>query len=150
MPLVLMEYAAPTYTIIACAQGCSNLARYDGVKYGHASEKAQTLRETYVLSRGEGLGMEAKRRVMLGNFVLGSGNYEACYEKALRARRLIQQALLAALETCDALLATADDEASLVTVSLAGLPALALPDGTQLIGRPFEEATLLAAANYKL
>jgi len=139
-----LDCALPAYSIIACAEAYSNLARYDGIKYGHASEKAQNLRETYALSRGEGFGPQAKRRVMLGIFVLGSGKYEAYYMKALRARRMIQQALLAALETCDVLSAPADDETSLVAASLAGLPAIALPDGTQRIGRPFAEATLLA------
>ena len=138
--------ALPAYTVLACAEACSNLARYDGIKYGHASEKAQNLRDTYVLSRSEGFGSEAKKRVMLGNFVLGVGNYEAYYVKAMQARRLVQQALVAALEGCDVLTGPADDEAALVMASLAGLPALALPDGRQLIGRSFEEATLLAAA----
>ncbi|MCL2299974.1 MAG: amidase family protein [Firmicutes bacterium] len=146
MPLALGEYAVPAYYIIACAEAYSNLARYDGIKYGHASDKAQNLRDTYVLSRGEGFGLEVKKRVMLGNFVLGAGNYEAYYKKAMRARRLIQQALFAALEEYDVLAAPADDEASLVMVSLAGLPALALPDGRQVVGRAFGEGTLLGAA----
>ena len=139
----LIDYALPTYEILACAEASSNLARIDGIKYGHASENARNLRDTYVLSRSEGLGMEAKRRVMLGNLVLSAGQYEAYYVKAMRARRLIQETLLAALKTCDALSAPADDEAGLVMASLAGLPALALPDGRQLIGRPFGEEALL-------
>jgi len=141
-----IDYALPTFEILACAEASSNLARIDGIKCGHASEKAQNLRDTYVLSRSEGLRLEAKRRVMLGNLVLSAGQYEQYYVKAMRARRLIQQALLAALETCGALSAPADDEASLVTASLAGLPALALPDGRQLIGRPFGEGALLEIA----
>ena len=145
-PLPLLDYALPAYDVIACAEAYSNLARYDGIKYGHASDKARNLRETYVLSRGEGFGMEAKKRVMLGHFVLGAAHYEAYYVKAMRARRLIQQALLAALEPCDILSAPAGDEAALVSVSLAGLPALALPNGTQLVARPFGEAALFAAA----
>jgi len=149
-PLPTLDYALPTYEILACAEASSNLARIDGIKYGHASEKAQNLRDTYVLSRSEGFGMEAKRRVMLGNLVLSAGQYETYYVKAMRARRLIQQALLAALETCDALLAPADDESGLVMASLAGLPALALPDGRQLIGRAFgEEALMKAGGTYR-
>jgi len=143
IPLALMEYAVPAYYVIACAEGYSNLARYDGIKYGYASEKARNLRDTYVLSRGEGFGMEVKKRVMLGNFVLGAGNYEAYYKKAMRVRRMIQEALFAALEEYDVLLAPADDEAGLVMASLAGLPALALPDGRQVIGRRFEEGALV-------
>ena len=145
--LPIAEYALPAYEILACAEASSNLARFDGIKYGHVSEKARNLRETYVLSRSEGLGPEAKRRVMLGNFVLGAGQYEAYYVKAMRARRLIQQALLETLETVDALWAPADDESALVLASLAGLPALVLPGGRQLIGRAFEEGTLLGAAH---
>jgi len=144
-PLPFLDYALPTFTILACAEACSNLARYDGIKYGHASEKARNLRETYVLSRSEGFGPQAKRRVLLGNFTLSAGNYETYYVKAMQARRLVQQALFEALEGCDALIAPADDEASLVMASLAGLPALALPDGRQLIGRAFEEGALLGA-----
>ena len=140
-----IDYAIPTYEILASAEASSNLARIDGIKYGHASEKARNLRDTYVLTRSEGFGPEAKRRVMLGNLVLSADQYEPYYQKAMRARRLIQQALLAALETCDALLASADDESALVMASLAGLPALALPDGRQLVGRPFGEGALFIA-----
>ena len=145
-PIPPIDYALPTYEILACAEASSNLARIDGIKYGHASEKAKNLRDTYVLSRSEGLGMEAKRRVMLGNLVLSAGQYELYYKKAMRARRLIQQRLLEALESCDALAAPAEDESALVMASLAGLPAIALPDGRQLIGRAFEEGALLEAA----
>jgi len=143
-PLPSIDYALTAYEILACAEASSNLARFDGIKYGHASEKAQNLRDTYVLSRSEGFGPEAKRRVMLGNLVLSAGQYELYYKKAMRTRRLIRQALLEALETCDALTASANDEASLVMASLAGLPALVLPDGTQLIGRAFQEEKLLS------
>jgi len=141
-----IDYALPAYEILACAEASSNVARIDGIKYGHASEKARNLRDTYVLSRSEGLGPEAKRRVMLGNLVLSAGQYDMYYKKAMQARRLIQQRLLEALESCDALSAPADDEASLVMASLAGLPAIVLPDGTQLIGRAFGEEMLLKAA----
>ena len=139
-----IDYALPTYHILASAEASSNLSRYDGIKYGHASEKARNLRDAYVLSRSEGFGTEAKRRVLLGNFVLDAGRFDAYYQKALRARRLIQQALFAALEEYDALAAPADDESALVLASLAGLPALALPDGRQIVGRAFGEGMLVA------
>ena len=142
MPAI--PYALPTFEVLVAAEASSNLARFDGIKYGHASEKAQNLRESYVLSRSEGFGPDAKRSVLLGNLVLSAGQYERYYVQAMRARRLVRQALLEALETCDTLSACAEDASALVTPSLAGLPALALPDGTQLIGRAFEEGALLA------
>ena len=138
-----LDYALPVFEILACAEASSNLARFDGIKYGHASEKAQNLHETYVFSRSEGFGPEAKRRVMLGNLMLSAGQYEAYYVKAMRARRLIQEALFKALDDCDALSSPANDNSALVAASLAGLPALALPDGTQLIGKAFAEDMLL-------
>jgi aspartyl-tRNA(Asn)/glutamyl-tRNA(Gln) amidotransferase subunit A len=168
--LPVVEYAIPTYYIIACAEACSNLSRYDGVKYGHSSESAQSLRETYIKSRSEGFGMEVKRRIMLGNFVLSSGYFDAYYKKALQARRLIQKAYFEAFEQFDVLLgpvapttaprlgeSLADplkmylSDIYTVAVNIAGLPAISLPCGkdgqglpigAQLIGRPFEEATL--------
>ncbi|MCL2106076.1 MAG: Asp-tRNA(Asn)/Glu-tRNA(Gln) amidotransferase subunit GatA [Oscillospiraceae bacterium] len=172
--LPMTEYAVPTYYIIACAEACSNLSRYDGIKYGHSAEAANTLRETYILSRGEGFGMEVKRRIMLGNFVLSSGYFDAYYKKALQAKRMIQQAFAGAFEKYDLILgpvtpacapkageSLADplkmylSDIYTVMVNLAGLPAISLPCGTnarglpiglQLIGRPFEEGTLFAAA----
>jgi len=172
--LPIAEYAIPTYYIIACAEASSNLSRYDGIKYGHSSAKAQSLRETYILSRSEGFGMEVKRRIMLGNFVLSSGYFDAYYKKALQAKRLIQDAFTRAFETYDVILGpvapttaprlgeSLSDPLKMylsdiytVMINIAGLPALSipcgedargLPIGLQLIGRPFEEATLLAAA----
>ncbi|MDR2688009.1 MAG: Asp-tRNA(Asn)/Glu-tRNA(Gln) amidotransferase subunit GatA [Oscillospiraceae bacterium] len=173
--LPMAEYAIPTYYIIACAEACSNLSRYDGIKYGHSSAKAQGLRDTYILSRSEGFGMEVKRRVMLGNFVLSSGYFDAYYKKALQAKRLIQDAFARAFEQFDVILGpvapttaprlgeSLSDPLKMylsdiytVMINIAGLPALSLPCGEdlqglpiglQLIGRPFEEKTLLAAAN---
>ncbi|MCL2494419.1 MAG: amidase family protein [Oscillospiraceae bacterium] len=150
LPMPNLDYALPAFEVLAAAEASSNLARFDGIKYGHASEKAKNLRESYVLSRSEGFGPEAKRSVLLGNLVLSAGQYEQYYVQAMRARRLVRQALLEALATCDALSACAEDPSSLVTPSLAGLPALALPDGTQRIGRAFGEAALLAAGDYKM
>jgi len=172
--LPIVEYAIPTHYIIACAEASSNLARFDGIKYGHASENAQNLRDTYILSRSEGFGMEVKRRIMLGNFVLSAGQFDAYYKKALQAKRLIQQSFFEAFEQFDVILgpvapttaprlgsSLADPlkmylgDIYTVMVSIAGLPAVSvpcgvdsdgLPIGLQLIGRPFEEGTLLGVA----
>jgi aspartyl-tRNA(Asn)/glutamyl-tRNA(Gln) amidotransferase subunit A len=172
--LPMVGYAVPTYYIIACAEACSNLSRYDGIKYGYSSKSAQNLRDTYILSRSEGFGMEVKRRIMLGNFVLSSGYFDAYYKKALQAKRLIQQAYFDALKHFDVILgpvapATAprlDESLSdplkmylsdiyTVTVNISGLPGISvpcgadsagLPIGVQLIGRPFDETTLLRTA----
>lgn len=171
MPIV--KYAIPTYYIIACAEACSNLSRYDGIKYGYRAENCEGLRDVYFKSRSEGFGMEVKKRIMLGNFVLSSGYYDAYYKKALQAKGLIAKAFREAFETYDFILGpvaptTAPKKgASLadplqmymsdiytVMINIAGLPALALPCGfdksgmpigMQLIGRPFEEKTILQA-----
>ena len=95
-PMPIVKYAVPAYYIIACAEACSNLSRYDGIKYGYRSEHAENLMETYVKTRSEGFGMEVKRRIMLGNFVLSSGYYDAYYNKALKAKKLIQQSFFEA------------------------------------------------------
>ena len=96
MPIV--EYAIPTYYIIACAEACSNLSRFDGIKYGYKSPEAGNLRDVYFKSRSEGFGMEVKKRIMLGNFVLSSGYFDAYYMKALKAKGLIVQAFNEAFE----------------------------------------------------
>lgn len=171
MPIV--KYAIPTYYIIACAEACSNLSRYDGIKYGYRAKNCDGLREVYFKSRSEGFGMEVKKRIMLGNFVLSSGYYDAYYKKALQAKGLIAKAFREAFETYDFILgpvapATAPQKGDslkdplqmymsdiyTVMINIAGLPALALPCGfdrtgmpigMQLIGRPFEEKTILQA-----
>ena len=172
MPIV--EYAVPTYYIIASAEACSNLSRYDGIKYGYSSPHAENLMETYVKSRSEGFGMEVKRRIMLGNFVLSSGYYDAYYNKALQAKKLIQKAFFDAFEQYDMLLGpvapttapklgeSLSDPLKMylgdiytVMINLAGLPAASvpcgfdgegMPVGLQLIGKPFDEAGILQAA----
>lgn len=173
MPIV--KYAIPTYYIIACAEACSNLSRFDGIKYGYKSSDAHNLREVYFKSRSEGFGMEVKKRIMLGNFVLSSGYFDAYYNKALKAKGLIVKAFNEAFETYDFLLGPVAPTTALkigeglsdplamylgdiytVMINIAGLPSLALPCGfdaggmpvgMQLIGRPFDEKTILAAGN---
>ena len=173
MPIV--EYAIPTYYIIACAEACSNLSRFDGIKYGYKYPEADNLRDVYFKSRSEGFGMEVKKRIMLGNFVLSSGYFDAYYIKALKAKGLIVKAFNEAFEKYDFLLGPVAPTTALkmgeglsdplamylgdiytVMINIAGLPSLALPCGfdknnmpvgMQLIGRPFDEKTILSAGN---
>lgn len=169
-----LKYAVQTFCIIASAEASSNLARYDGIKYGYSVANAENLQETYIKTRSEGFGTEVKRRILLGNFVLGAGHYEAFYNRALKAKWLIQHALFDALDRYELLLGpgTAASAPKLgeslsdplktylgdfctAAVSLAGLPSLSvpcgfdgrgLPIGLQLIGKPFAEAQILGAA----
>ncbi|MDD6174637.1 MAG: Asp-tRNA(Asn)/Glu-tRNA(Gln) amidotransferase subunit GatA [Firmicutes bacterium] len=172
MPIV--KYAVPTYYILATAEASSNLARYDGVKYGYRAKDYADLAELYTKTRSEGFGMEVKRRILLGCFVLSSGYYDAYYLKALKVRALIKQAFDRAFEKYDMILApTAPTTAYKIgentgdplklylgdiytaMINIVGLPALTapcgfdakgLPVGMQLIGRPFGEEVLLTAA----
>ena len=163
--------AIATYYIIAMAEASSNLARFDGVRYGHRAADVKQLAELYVRSRSEGFGQEVKRRILLGTYVLSSGYYDAYFRKAAQVRRLIRDEYLAALEQCDALLAPASPvtawemgchsadplqmylmDAYTLSLNLAGLPGLSLPVGMaaesrmpvgmQLIGKAFDEAGL--------
>ena len=172
--LPLTEYAIPAYYLIASAEASSNLARFDGVKYGYRSPEGEGLHEMYKRSRSEGFGPEVKRRIMLGSFVLSAGYYDAYYLKALRTRALIRESYTQAFRTYDLLLAPAypttapklgvslDDPLKMylgdihtVSVNLAGLPAISipcgadsrgLPIGMQLIGDAFMEKKILRAA----
>ena len=165
------EYAIPTYYIVATAEASSNLARYDGVRYGRRAPGTTDLASLYLKSRGQGFGAEVKRRIMLGTYVLSSGYYDAYYLKAQRVRTLIRRDFDAAFESVDALVTPttptpafrigekADDPLAMylsdiftVTVNLAGLPAVSipcgvtrggLPVGLQIIGRRFDEETVL-------
>ena len=165
------EYAISTYYLIATAEASSNLARYDGVRYGRRAPHPQNLSEMYCASRGAGFGAEVKRRIMLGTYALSAGYYDAYYLKAQQARTLIAGDFRAAFERCDVLAAPVapttafrlgerlDDPITMyltdvltISVNLAGIPALSvpcgfddagLPIGLQLIGRPFDESTLL-------
>ena len=167
------EYAIAVYYILATAEASSNLARYDGVRYGYRSTTHGTLAEMYQKSRSEGFGPEVKRRIMLGTYVLSSGYYDAYYKKAQQVRTLIKRDFDTAFESVDIILTptaptvafrmgekTADplqmylSDIFTISVNLAGVPAVSLPCGfseglpvgLQLIGRPFDEAGLLAAA----
>jgi aspartyl-tRNA(Asn)/glutamyl-tRNA(Gln) amidotransferase subunit A len=170
--LPFTEYAIATYYLIATAEASSNLARYDGVRYGLRDVGRGTgLGEMYETTRAAGFGAEVKRRIMLGTYALSAGYYDAYYLKAQQVRTLIRMDFQKAFECCDALVTPVapttafrigekvDDPLTMylsdiftISVNLAGLPALVvpcgvdgagLPIGLQLIGRPFDEPTLL-------
>ena len=172
--LPLLEYAAPAYYIIACAEASSNLSRYDGVKYGYRSGNAGDTTEIFYKSRGEGFGVEVRRRVMLGAFVLSSGYFDAYYKKALQVRGLIKRAFDAVLEEHDLIISPVSPTVSYklgemisdplamymadvytVSLNLSGLPGVSLPCGfdggglpvgMQLTGKAFSEEALIRAA----
>ena len=167
------EYAVAAYYLIAPAEASSNLARYDGVKYGYRALGSKDLIQMYGRTRAEGFGPEVKRRIMLGTYALSAGYYEAYYGKAQRVRTLVRRDFQQAFERVDVLvcptapnvafrLGEKEDPLQMylcdvftIPVNLAGLPGLSLPGGftrdglpigLQLIGKPFDEATLLSAA----
>ena len=167
------QFCLDTYYIIATAEAASNLARYDGIRYGHRSKAATDAIDIYAKSRAEGFGAEVKRRIILGTYVLSSGYYDAYYLRAQKVRTLIRQDFLNAYQQVDALLTPTSpvpafrlgeksDPLALylcdiytIGVNLAGLPGMSvpcgftkagLPIGLQLIGQPFQEANLLAIA----
>jgi len=165
------KYALPTYYIVAPAEASSNLARYDGVRFGHRAKDAHDIIDLYEKSRAEGFGKEVQRRILIGTYVLSSGYYDAYYSRAQKLRTLILRDFTEAYKQCDVLLTpatpgpafgvgekTADpvsmylNDIFTVTVNLAGLPGLAvpagltangLPLGLQIIGKAFDEATVL-------
>ncbi|OGC07390.1 aspartyl/glutamyl-tRNA amidotransferase subunit A [candidate division WOR-1 bacterium RIFOXYA2_FULL_36_21] len=167
------EYAVSTYYLIAPAEASSNLARFDGVKYGHRSQEAKDLITMYYNTRREGFGPEVKRRIILGTYALSAGYYDAYYLKALKVRTLIKQDFERAFEQCDVLISPtsptvafkigekANDPLSMylsdiatIPVNLAGIPAISipcgnannLPIGLQIMGKAFDEETILKAA----
>ncbi|MFA6279544.1 MAG: Asp-tRNA(Asn)/Glu-tRNA(Gln) amidotransferase subunit GatA [Bdellovibrionales bacterium] len=168
------KYALPTYYIIAPAEASSNLARYDGVRFGKRVG-GESLADMYENTRGAGFGVEVRRRILMGTYVLSAGYYDAYYKKAQRVRRLIRQDFIDAFEKCDVILTPSapstafaigeneDDPIKMyledvftVTLNLAGLPGIVvpmqlcangLPMGLQLIGKAFDEMTLFKAAS---
>jgi aspartyl-tRNA(Asn)/glutamyl-tRNA(Gln) amidotransferase subunit A len=167
-------YAIPAYYVIATAEASANLARFDGVRYGYRAKGARTLSEMYRKSRDEAFGAEVKRRIMLGTYALSSGYYEAYYLKAQRVRTLLTRDFEAAFQKVDAIVTPtaptaafkleekADDPLSMyladiytVTADLAGVPGISvpcgktqsgLPIGLQVLGRHFDESTVLRVA----
>jgi aspartyl-tRNA(Asn)/glutamyl-tRNA(Gln) amidotransferase subunit A len=169
------KYGIAVYYIIATAEASSNLARYDGVRYGFRAENAGELREMYFRTREEGFGPEVKRRIMLGTYVLSSGYYDAYYAKAQKVRALVKRDYMRAFQECDVILTPtspttafkigerSDDPLAMylsdiytVSANLAGVPAISfpcgissegLPIGTQLVGSFWSEDLLLNMAN---
>ncbi len=167
------EYAIATYYLVATAEASSNLARFDGVKYGHSHMGAATVEEMSKLSRQEGFGKEVKRRIMLGTYALSAGYYDAYYLKALKVRTLIRDDFDKAFEKCDALISPTSPSVAFrfgektenllemymndiftVMLNLAGIPGISvpcglvreMPVGIQFIGKAFDEARLLNLA----
>ncbi|WP_443747929.1 Asp-tRNA(Asn)/Glu-tRNA(Gln) amidotransferase subunit GatA [Asticcacaulis solisilvae] len=171
------KYALPCYYIIAPAEASSNLARYDGMRYGHRTDHGQSLTDIYENSRSEGFGKEVKRRIMIGTYVLSAGFYDAYYVKALKVRRRIAEDFTNAWNSCDVVLTPATPSAAFelgdtqkaadpvamylndvftVTTNLAGLPGMAvpagldqsgLPLGLQVIGKPLDEGSVLTVGH---
>jgi len=166
--------AIPAYYVIAPAEASSNLARYDGVRYGYAAEEPKSLEDMYTRTRAEGFGAEVKRRILVGTYALSAGYYDAYYLRAQRVRRLIANDFAEAFKSVDLIagpttptvafklgeknsdpLAMYAEDVNTVAVNLAGLPAISLPAGfseklpvgLQLIAPAFEEARLLNAAH---
>lgn len=167
------DYALDAYYVIAPAEASANLARFDGVRYGYRASEQDSLTEMYLKTRQEGFGPEVKRRIMIGTYVLSSGYYDAYYKKAMQVRTLVVRDFQKAFEQFDLLVAPTSptpafrigektgDPLSMylqdiytIPVNLAGLPGISLPCGLadglpvglQMIGRPFEETTVLRAA----
>jgi aspartyl-tRNA(Asn)/glutamyl-tRNA(Gln) amidotransferase subunit A len=168
------KYAIPTYYIVATAEASSNLARFDGVRYGYRAKNARTLSEMYRRSRDQGFGAEVKRRIMLGTYALSAGYYDAYYLKAQRVRTLLARDFEEAFRKVDAIVAPVSPTAAFklgekvddplamyladiytVTADLAGIPGISvpcgetkekLPIGLQILGRHFDESTILRVA----
>src|ERR1700757_2950365 len=168
-------YAIPTYYLIATAEASSNLARYDGVRYSHRARGVKTLSEMYRRSRDEGFGAEVKRRIILGTYALSAGYYDAYYLKALKVRRLIRQDFDRAFHEVDLIIGPVTTSPAFkigekvndplamylvdlytVTADLAGIPGISipcgqtherLPIGLQILGKHFDEATILRVAH---
>ncbi len=169
------QYAIPAYYIVATAEASSNLARFDGVRYGYRAKDARNLSEMYRRSRDEGFGAEVKRRIMLGTYALSAGYYDAYYLKAQKVRTLLTRDFEEAFQKVDAIVAPVSPTAAFklgekmddplamyladiytVTADLAGIPGISvpcgetrekLPIGLQILGRHFDESTILRVAH---
>lgn len=169
------DYAIATYYLVATAEASSNLARYDGVKYGYRTPRSAHLIDMYMKTRREGFGPEVKRRIILGTYALSAGYYDAYYLKALKVRTLIRQDFTEAFKRCDVIVTPTsptppfrfgekiDDPLQMylediftISANLAGVPGInvncgftksGLPIGLQIIGKPFDEQTILKAAH---
>ena len=169
------DYAVAVYYLVATAEASSNLGRYDGVKYGYRTPKSEHLIDMYMKTRRVGFGPEVKRRIMLGTYALSAGYYDAYYLKALKVRTLIRQDFTEAFRRCDVILTptsptppfkfgekTADplqmylSDVLTISANLAGVPGInvncgftnsGLPIGLQIIGKPFDEVTILKVAH---
>jgi aspartyl-tRNA(Asn)/glutamyl-tRNA(Gln) amidotransferase subunit A len=168
-------YAIATYYLVATAEASSNLGRYDGVKYGYRTPKSEHLIDMYMRTRHEGFGLEVKRRIMLGTYALSAGYYDAYYLKALKVRTLIRRDFMQAFESCDVIVTPTSPTAAFrigekvddplqmyladvftISANLAGVPGISvncgftaagLPIGLQILGKPFDEGTILKAAH---
>lgn len=169
-----MEYALPAYYLISSAEASSNLARFDGVQYGYRADDFEDLRDLYVKTRSQGFGKEVKRRILLGTYALSSGYYDAYYKKAQQVRGLIRKEFSDLFKTYDLILSPVApttawklgekskdplemymEDVYTVPINIAGVPAISvpcgkdasgMPVGMQLIGKPFDEKTLIRAA----
>ncbi|MEI8189420.1 MAG: amidase family protein, partial [candidate division NC10 bacterium] len=169
------EYAIATYYLVATAEASSNLGRYDGLKYGYRTPISEHQIDMYMKTRREGFGAEVKRRIMLGTYALSAGYYDAYYLKALKVRTLIRQDFSRAFEACDVILTPTSPTAAFrlgekvedplqmyladvftISANLAGVPGMSincgftgagLPIGLQVIGKPFDEGTILKVAH---
>ncbi len=172
--LDIAQYALATYYIIACAEASSNLGRYDGIRYTYRSPEAKTLKEIYKKSRSEAFGTEVKRRIILGTYVLSSGYYDAYYKKAQQVRTLVMNKFNEAFKKYDVIITPTSPTTAFkigekstnpmemyladictVSVNIAGLPGLSvpcgvdskgLPIGMQIIGKKFDEETIIKTA----
>lgn len=170
-----LPYAIPAYYLISSAEASSNLARYDGVRYGHLSKEGETFDQRLIATRNEGFGSEVKRRILLGTYALSSGYFDAYYKKASLLRRRIRQEYEEIFKTCDCILTPTTPDAAFkigshsedptelyladiytVTVNIAGLPAVStpcgytkdgMPIGMSIVGKPFADGEILNLAD---
>ena len=170
-----LPYAIPAYYLISSAEASSNLARYDGVRYGHLSKAGETFDERLVATRNEGFGDEVKRRILLGTYALSSGYFDAYYKKASLLRRRIRKEYEEIFATCDCIITPTTPEVAFkigehsedptamyladiytVTVNIAGLPAVStpcgynsegMPIGMSIVGKAFEDGKILNLAD---